>query len=69
MTLPQRFLNVMCLFMLLIFWMNLKISDTTMVTHGLYSGDIVLLGYFLVIYDFDFYVHFSITVNVPLMVS
>ena len=49
--------------------MNLKISDTTMVTHGLYSGDIVLLGYFLVIYDFDFYVHFSITVNVPLMVS
>ena len=40
-----------------------------MVTRGLYSGDIVSLGYFLVIYDFDFYVHFRITVNVPLMVS
>ena len=48
--------------------MNLKISETTMVTLGLYPANIVSLGCILFINDFHFlFTLWVFTVDVPLM--
>ena len=49
-------------------WANLPISETKMTIHGLFPGNIVLLGWISAIFEFDvLYIPWVLTSDVPLI--